>query len=175
MDKQLPWRQWMPEFVLLAAMWGSSFLFMREGVHAFGPFATAWVRVTIAALALMPFLIWRKQTGAMMHRWRPILLMGLLSSGVCSMLFVCTVIYQYRFIIYFEFHYTLIWRLDCLVVVRRQTECVARTGIGIRICWRRAFDIERLWRISADIWRRRVGNCRLFIGYLVLRCGRQLY
>ena len=31
MDKQLPWRQWLPEFVLLAAMWGSSFLFMREG------------------------------------------------------------------------------------------------------------------------------------------------
>ena len=82
MDKQLPWRQWLPEFVLLAAMWGSSFLFMREGVQAFGPFATAWVRVTIAALALMPFLIWRKQTGTMVHRWRPILLMGLLSSGI---------------------------------------------------------------------------------------------
>ena len=82
MDKQLPWRQWLPEFVLLAAMWGSSFLFMREGVLAFGPFATAWVRVTIAALALMPILIWRKQTGAMVHRWRPILLMGLLSSGI---------------------------------------------------------------------------------------------
>ena len=82
MDKQLPWRQWLPEFVLLATMWGSSFLFMRESVLAFGPFATAWVRVTIAALALMPILIWRKQTGAMVHRWRPILLMGLLSSGI---------------------------------------------------------------------------------------------
>lgn len=82
MEMQVPWRHWLPEFVLLAAMWGSSFLFMREGVHAFGPFATAWVRVTIAALALMPILIWRQQTLAMLQRWRPILLMGLLSSGI---------------------------------------------------------------------------------------------
>ena len=82
MDKKVPWGQWLPEFVLLAAMWGSSFLFMREGVHAFGPFATAWVRVTIAALTLMPILMWRDQTHAMLHRWRPILLMGLLSSGI---------------------------------------------------------------------------------------------
>ena len=82
MDTKLPWGQWLPEFVLLAAMWGSSFLFMREGVQAFGPFATAWVRVTIAALALLPILIWRNQTHAMLYRWRPILLMGLLSSGI---------------------------------------------------------------------------------------------
>ena len=82
MDTKVPWGQWLPEFVLLAAMWGSSFLFMREGVQAFGPFATAWVRVTIAALALLPILIWRNQTHAMLYRWRPILLMGLLSSGI---------------------------------------------------------------------------------------------
>lgn len=82
MNQHVPWRLWVPEFVLLAAMWGSSFLFMREGVHAFGPFATAWVRVTIAAVALMPILIWRKQTSAMLQRWRSILLMGLLSSGI---------------------------------------------------------------------------------------------
>ena len=82
MDTKVPWGQWLPEFVLLAAMWGASFLFMREGVQAFGPFATAWVRVTIAALALLPILIWRNQTHAMLYRWRPILLMGLLSSGI---------------------------------------------------------------------------------------------
>ena len=49
MNATLPWRQWLPEFVLLAMLWGSSFLFMREGAYAFGPFATAWVRVTLAA------------------------------------------------------------------------------------------------------------------------------
>ncbi len=145
MDRQLPWRQWLPEFVLLAAMWGSSFLFMREGVLAFGPFATAWVRVTIAALALMPILIWRKQTGAMVHRWRPYLADGFVELWhSCCVLFICFAIHQHRTVIDFEFHDALIWRLDCLVVARRQTECVARAGIGVRICWRRAFDIERL-------------------------------
>ena len=45
-EAHVPWREWVPEFVLLALLWGSSFLFMREGAHAFGAFPTAWVRVT---------------------------------------------------------------------------------------------------------------------------------
>ena len=39
----LHWRAWVPEFVLLALLWGSSFMFMREGAYAFGPVPTAWV------------------------------------------------------------------------------------------------------------------------------------
>ena len=42
------------EFILLAAIWGASFLFMRLGTLEFGPLPTAGVRVAIAALALLP-------------------------------------------------------------------------------------------------------------------------
>ena len=42
------------EFVLLGALWGSSFLFMRLGVAEFGPVATAGVRVMVGALCLAP-------------------------------------------------------------------------------------------------------------------------
>jgi drug/metabolite transporter (DMT)-like permease len=50
--------QWL-DFVLLAAIWGSSFLFMRVGAPEFGPIALIFVRVAIAA-ALMLLLIFSK-------------------------------------------------------------------------------------------------------------------
>ena len=78
----VPWRDWVPEFVLLALLWGSSFLFMREGAHAFGAFPTAWVRVTLAAVMLTPVLLWRREMGILHQHWRPALLSGLLNSGI---------------------------------------------------------------------------------------------
>ena len=78
----LPWRAWVPEFVLLALLWGSSFIFMREGAYAFGPFATAWVRVTLAALMLSPILIWRGEMAVLQQHWRPAMTSGLLNAGL---------------------------------------------------------------------------------------------
>lgn len=78
----LPWRAWVPEFVLLALLWGSSFIFMREGAYAFGPFATAWVRVTLAALMLSPLLIWRGELAVLQRHWRPAMTSGLLNAGL---------------------------------------------------------------------------------------------
>jgi len=81
-EPHLPWREWVPEFVLLALLWGSSFLFMREGAFAFGAFPTAWVRVTLAALMLTPVLIWRKEAAVLQQHWRPALSSGLLNAGI---------------------------------------------------------------------------------------------
>ena len=81
-DQHVPWREWVPEFVLLALLWGSSFLFMREGAHEFGPLATAWVRITLAAIMLTPVLIWQRQVAVLKQYWRPALSSGLLNSGI---------------------------------------------------------------------------------------------
>jgi drug/metabolite transporter (DMT)-like permease len=81
-EPHLPWHEWVPEFVLLALLWGSSFLFMREGAFAFGAFPTAWVRVTLAALMLTPVLIWRKEAAVLQQHWRPALSSGLLNAGI---------------------------------------------------------------------------------------------
>ena len=78
----LHWRAWVPEFVLLALLWGSSFIFMREGAYAFGPFPTAWVRVTLAALMLSPILIWRRELPLLHQHWRPAFVAGLLNAGL---------------------------------------------------------------------------------------------
>jgi drug/metabolite transporter (DMT)-like permease len=81
-EKHLDWREWVPEFVLLAVLWGSSFLFMREGAYAFGAFPTAWVRVTLAALMLTPILIWRGEVPMLSQHWRPTLSLGILNAGI---------------------------------------------------------------------------------------------
>ncbi|MEY2678897.1 MAG: hypothetical protein RLZ00_1589 [Pseudomonadota bacterium] len=81
-DRHLHWREWVPDFVLLALLWGSSFLFMREGAHEFGSFPTAWVRVTMAALILSPVLIWRREVPLLVQHWREVLSAGLLNAGI---------------------------------------------------------------------------------------------
>jgi drug/metabolite transporter (DMT)-like permease len=74
------------ELLLLAALWGASFLFMRLGAGEFGPIALAAVRVAGAALLLLPLLMLRGQLGALRAAWRPIACVGLINSALP---FVC--------------------------------------------------------------------------------------
>jgi drug/metabolite transporter (DMT)-like permease len=56
------------DFVLLSAIWGASFLFMRVAVPEFGPFALIGLRSGLAALCLWPLLLARgRETG-----WGPV-------------------------------------------------------------------------------------------------------
>jgi len=75
------------ELLVLAAIWGASFLFMRLSVHAFGPVAMATLRVAGASLFLMPIL-WRRQgLQALKRDWRPLAVVGLLNSALPFALF----------------------------------------------------------------------------------------
>ncbi|WP_040436932.1 EamA family transporter, partial [Melaminivora alkalimesophila] len=60
---------WLGEFVLLASLWGASFLFMRLGAVEFGPLPTAGLRVALAALFLLPLLLRQGQWGALRRHW----------------------------------------------------------------------------------------------------------
>ena len=81
------------EFVLLAAIWGGSFLLMKLGAAEFGPFATAFVRVVLASLFLLPLLVWRGQLAALRKHLKPILLVGALNSGIPFVLFGFSVLH----------------------------------------------------------------------------------
>lgn len=70
------------EFLLLAAVWGSSFLFMRMGAFEFGTWPTAGLRVIFAALALLPLLLWRCDLGQVRRKAGALLLVGLLNTAV---------------------------------------------------------------------------------------------
>lgn len=75
-------RGWVAEFVLLGAIWGSSFLFMRTAVVEFGVLPTAAVRVVVAAACLLP-LVWLRGTGAAFRRhWKMACLLGILNSAI---------------------------------------------------------------------------------------------
>jgi drug/metabolite transporter (DMT)-like permease len=66
-------------FVLLAAIWGGSFLFLRISAPALGPLGVAALRTTGAALVLMPLVLWRGQWRGLLPVWRVVLLSALLS------------------------------------------------------------------------------------------------
>jgi drug/metabolite transporter (DMT)-like permease len=70
------------ELILLAAIWGASFLFMRLGAAAFGPVSLAAVRVLGATLFLVPVLAARGEWPALRRHWRPIFLVGLTNSAI---------------------------------------------------------------------------------------------
>ena len=75
------------ELFVLAALWGASFLFMRMGAAEFGPVALSAVRVTGAALLLMPLLLWRGQLGALRAHWWPIGVVGVTNSALPFLFF----------------------------------------------------------------------------------------
>lgn len=75
------------ELIVLAALWGASFLFMRVAAPAFGPVALIFVRVAVASACLLPILLWRGEAHGLIDNWRPLLLVGLLNSALPFCLF----------------------------------------------------------------------------------------
>ncbi|WP_235556607.1 EamA family transporter, partial [Bordetella bronchiseptica] len=60
----------------LAAVWGGSFLFMRVAVPEFGPAALMELRVGLAALFLLPLVLWRGKPALIARHWKAILVVG---------------------------------------------------------------------------------------------------
>jgi drug/metabolite transporter (DMT)-like permease len=85
-DTGISARGWTLEFFLLAAIWGSSFLFTRFGAVEFGALPTAAVRVAIATVFLLPLLVLRGQMPLLRRHWKAIFAIGMINSGIP---FVC--------------------------------------------------------------------------------------
>lgn len=75
------------DLVVLAALWGASFLFMRLGAGEFGALPLAFVRVAGASALLLPLLWWHGQGGLLRQHWRPLAVIGLLNSALPFTLF----------------------------------------------------------------------------------------
>ena len=76
------------QLIGLAAIWGSSFLFMRLGAHDFGPVPMTFLRVGLASLVLLPLLAWRGGLADARKAWRQMLVLGLVNSALPFALFV---------------------------------------------------------------------------------------
>jgi len=67
------------DLVLLAAIWGSSFLFIRVAAPVFGPVALVEVRMVAGALVLLPLLVTRDGLGTLRTHARPIAVISVLN------------------------------------------------------------------------------------------------
>jgi drug/metabolite transporter (DMT)-like permease len=75
-------KPWLGQFLLLATLWGSSFLFMRLGAQEFGALPTAGLRVAIASVFLLPLLLWRGLGPQLMRHWQKVFFIGLFNSAL---------------------------------------------------------------------------------------------
>lgn len=84
------------ELVLLAALWGASFLFMRIATPEFGAVALIEVRVLVASLFLLPIWLYREGAAARKtakEHWRSIVVVGILNSALPFVLFAYSTLY----------------------------------------------------------------------------------
>ncbi|MFD1776860.1 DMT family transporter [Paenibacillus rhizophilus] len=68
--------------VLLALVWGASFLFMRIASPIFGPVVTTELRVAVAAGALLLYAALTRSTIGLRRHWKPFLLLGGLNAAL---------------------------------------------------------------------------------------------
>ncbi|MFT0849377.1 DMT family transporter [Achromobacter sp. F4_2707] len=70
------------DLFILAAIWGSSFLFMHLSVGEFGPFALVEVRLGLGAVFLMIFACLRGRLNVIWRHLRHISIMGVFAAGL---------------------------------------------------------------------------------------------
>jgi drug/metabolite transporter (DMT)-like permease len=68
--------------LVLGALWGIAFPFLRIAVPEFGPFALMEVRVLLAAAILVPLVLARRRLPDVLTHWRGIIAIGLLQYAV---------------------------------------------------------------------------------------------
>jgi drug/metabolite transporter (DMT)-like permease len=73
--------------LLLAAIWGGSFLFMRVGAPVLGPTLLIGWRVALAAVFLLAIAVISRRAIAMRAHWRHYLILGACNSAVPFLLF----------------------------------------------------------------------------------------
>jgi drug/metabolite transporter (DMT)-like permease len=74
------------ELILLGAIWGGSFLFMRVAAPQFGPFPLVGIRIVLGAAILLPFL-WQARAKLDARRFMQFAIVGALNSAIPFTLF----------------------------------------------------------------------------------------
>ena len=73
--------------LVLAALWGSSFVFMRVAVPAMGPVPLTYARVALAAIALLALAFAQRRIPPFRTRWREFAVVGVVNSAIPFVLF----------------------------------------------------------------------------------------
>ncbi len=79
--------------VLLGAIWGASFMFMRILSPVLGPVYTASFRLLIGGVVLLSFYFFRKEKVNILGEWKLFLLLGAVSLAIPYFLFALAALY----------------------------------------------------------------------------------
>lgn len=75
-------RQDLIDYILLAALWGLSFLFMRVAVPEFGPFSLMLLRCLIGAVTLMLIMLWMGKLAELHNNLAVACVTGVINSAI---------------------------------------------------------------------------------------------
>jgi len=81
------------DLLVLSALWGASFLFMRIAAPELGPVVLSFLRAAIAALFLLPFLLFRNGTTELKAHWKKLAAVGILNSAIPFFLLAFATLY----------------------------------------------------------------------------------
>ncbi len=70
------------DLLLVAAIWGSSFIFITLAVPDFGPFPLMALRTGIGFLVLLPILFWRHAMPDLVRNWKAIFTLGVINAAI---------------------------------------------------------------------------------------------
>jgi drug/metabolite transporter (DMT)-like permease len=68
--------------VVLGAIWGSSYLFIKVGVRELSPAALIEIRLLCAIPLLVAFAAWRYGVEALVRAWRPAIVLGVINAAI---------------------------------------------------------------------------------------------
>lgn len=74
------------ELLLLSVLWGAAYLFMRAAVPAFGPAPLIALRLGLAALLLLPLMLWRGGLPVLRAHPVPLVVLGIAYTALPFML-----------------------------------------------------------------------------------------
>jgi drug/metabolite transporter (DMT)-like permease len=112
--------------VLLAAIWGASYLFIRVAAPALGPFPLIDARVLLAGLVLLLPALAAGHLPAMRARWRTLLALGLVNAAA-----------PFSLIAYAELHLTASLTAILMTTAPLLSALVAALWLGERLTARR--------------------------------------
>jgi drug/metabolite transporter (DMT)-like permease len=72
--------------LILALIWGSSFILMKKGIEVFTANEVAMLRLGIAWITLLPFT-WKSIKNVPKKAWKPLIAVGLFGNGIPAFLF----------------------------------------------------------------------------------------
>ncbi|HIP93706.1 MAG TPA: DMT family transporter [Leucothrix sp.] len=145
--------------ILLAAIWGSSFIFMRATADVFGPTALIAVRSGVAALCVLPFLLMKKQRKEFIEHWQKLAIIGVISSALpfCMLAYASvyltagTVSILNAMTPVFTAWIAHLWLNDKMTKLQFIGLLISIVGLSILVWDKVSWDIKTWWPVLAGV------------------------